>query len=117
MIEAFFYLFLILTSIMVAWGLKEFSPPILLMAGVLALALGLMLMVQGVEREPNVKLTKLSSTEWDANVTQQIRTTDNDVSVNVIANLFFYGAFPIWLIALVAIFKDSTPLKRLLGRI
>lgn len=116
MIEVFFYLFLILISVMTAWGLREFSPPLLLMAGVLALSFGLILLVEGVEREPNIKLTKLSSTEWDANVTSQIRTTENDVSILIIANLFFFGAFPLWLIAFVAIFQNVEPVKGFLRR-
>ena len=114
MLEVFFYVLFILGAVLTAWGLKEFSPAILLLAGIVIFSLGLMVMVQGIEREINTQITKVSASPitWDANTTVVIRTVENDLSVEIIANILFYGAFPLWLIAIGMIFKEAPFARR-----
>ncbi len=109
MLEVFFYLLLILGSVMTAWGFKEFSPAILVLAGIIIFSIGLMLMVQGLEREINTKITQVSDSPrtWDANRTIVVRTVDNDLSVEIIASILFYGSFVLWVVAIGMIFKES----------
>lgn len=118
MLEVFFYLLFILGSVLTAWGLREFSPAILLLAGIVIFSVGLIVMVQGIEREINTQITKISETPaiWDANVTTVIRTVDNDLSVEIIANILFYGSFVLWLVAIGMIFKEAPFVKNFLGR-
>ncbi len=113
MLEVFFYLLFILGSVLTAWGFREFSPAIILLAGIVLFSVGLMVMVQGIEREINTQLTKVSDSPqvWDANVTTVIRTVDNDLSVEIIANILFYGAFVLWIVAIGMIFKEAPFVK------
>ncbi len=114
MLEVFFYLLLIVGSVLTAWGFREFSPEILILAGIVIFSIGLMVMVQGIEREINTTLTKISDSPqvWDANRTVVIRTVENDLSVEVIANILFYGSFVLWIVAIGMIFKESPFMSR-----
>ncbi len=114
MLEVFFYLLLIVGSVLTAWGFKEFSPAILLLAGIVIFSVGLIVMVQGIDREINTTLTKVSDSPqvWDANRTVVTRTIDNDISVEVIANILFYGSFVLWIVAIGMIFKESPFMSR-----
>lgn len=109
MLEVFFYLLFVLGAVLTAWGFKEFSPAILLLAGIVLFSVGLMVMVQGIEREINTQITKVSVSPitWDANKTSVFFTVENDLSVEIIANILFYGSFVLWLISLGMIFKEA----------
>ncbi len=118
MLEVFFYLLFILGSILTAWGFREFSPAILIIAGVIIFSVGLMVMVQGIEREINTTLTKVveSPQTWDANVSTVIRTVDNDLSVEIIANVLFYGSFVLWIVAIGMIFRENPFIKNFIRK-
>ncbi len=110
MLEVFFYLLFILGIVLTAWGFKSFSPAILVLAGIVIFSVGLMVMVQGIEREINTTITKVATTPnqvWDANVSTVIRTVDNDLSVEIIANILFYGSFVLWIVAIGMIFNEN----------
>ena len=85
MLEVFFYLLFVLGAVLTAWGFKEFSPAILLLAGIVLFSVGLMVMVQGIEREINTQITKVSVSPitWDANKTSVFFTVENDLSVKI----------------------------------
>ncbi len=110
MLEVFFYLLFSLGILLTAWGFREFSPAIILLAGIVFFSVGLMVLVQGIEREINTTITKVSSSPvqvWDANVSTVIRTTENDLSVEIIGNLLFYGSFVLWIVAIGMIFNEN----------
>jgi len=118
MLEVFFYLLLILGSVLTAWGFKEFSPAIILLAGIVLFSVGLIVMVQGIEREINTQLTKVSDSPqvWDANTTVVVRTVENDLSVEIIANILFYGSFVLWIVAIGMIFRESPFVKNFFSK-
>lgn len=109
MLEFLFYFIFIISSIFLAWGLKEYSSPIIILAGVLLFGLGALAISEGLQRETNYTITKVSTTPtiYDVNIATTTITTINNPPFYWIAQVLFYGGVLCILIGIANYFKKA----------
>lgn len=110
MIESIFYFFILVSIAVFLFGIYAKSPMIIALSAVLFIGLGAYLLYSSegliTDKSTSISMYK-DAGRTDVNITYLTLTPQNDMLINIISNLFFYGGWIIIGISFIALYKRS----------
>ena len=108
MLDFFFYIAVILIVGALGIGFGKQSPPLILFGGILMLVCGAMLFSEGLSKQDGVHVvSNADATDINTFTTYQVYSTSGNSWVFVLANVLFYGAFAVFVLALWTQYTES----------